>query len=329
MRSSVTNICKFAILGILSISVSKASLAGASSQSVPHISFATGSVNGVYYPAGGTICKIINENTNPKVKCFTESTSGSVGNLVSSRSNPSSLGFSQNDWLYYSYRGEGVFKNSGADDKLRALFTLHTEALYMIVKKDSTIDSIDDLSGKNVSIGLEQSGMRWTLQRLLEVTKVKQFDFKKTLELKPSDEMKNFCDGDLDVMFMIYGTPNPITRELIESCGAKIVAIDDKYIDILVKKYPFYSKTVIQKGLYFDSQPNIKTLGIKSTVFTTTELDEELAYQITKSVANNIVSLSQASDVFKDIKPSDLAKGSVVPLHSGSLKYFKEIGIAK
>jgi hypothetical protein len=308
---------------------SASALAGDGGQQMSHISFATGSVNGVYYPAGGIICKLINENKDVKTKCFTESTSGSVGNLISSRTNKSSIGFSQNDWLYYSSRGEGIFKDYGADESLRTLFTLHTEAFYLIVKKDSQINSVDDLVGKNVSIGLEQSGMRWTIQRLFEMTKVKQKDLKKTFELKPSDEIKSFCEGQIDAMFMIYGSPNPITRELIESCDAKLVGIDDKYIAELVKKYPFYSKAFIKKGLYNDTQSAIKTLGIKSSVFTTTELSDETAYQIAKIVSQNLQSLSQASDVFKDIKPNEISQGGVVPLHNGSLRYFKEAGFVK
>ena len=52
------------------------------------VTFGTAGVTGVYYPVGGTICRLVNRKTKEHgIKCTVESTGGSIYNLNAVRQN--------------------------------------------------------------------------------------------------------------------------------------------------------------------------------------------------------------------------------------------------
>ncbi|ETO00388.1 TRAP transporter solute receptor TAXI family precursor, partial [Reticulomyxa filosa] len=114
-----------------------------------YITVGTGSITGVYYPAGGAICRMINrEKDQLKIKCGVESTLGSVYNLTALRNAELDFGIVQSDWQEHAFDGTDIFKEDGSFEKLRFIFSLHNEAFTMIVKKNSGINKLDDIQNK-------------------------------------------------------------------------------------------------------------------------------------------------------------------------------------
>ncbi|GIT08559.1 MAG: hypothetical protein CM1200mP30_21890 [Pseudomonadota bacterium] len=57
------------------------------------VTIGTGGVTGVYYPNGGAICRLVNKNRKKHgIRCFTESTGGSVYNLNTIRAGELDMG---------------------------------------------------------------------------------------------------------------------------------------------------------------------------------------------------------------------------------------------
>ena len=66
----------------------------------------TGAITGVYYPAGGAICRLLNRGRNEHgIRCSVESTGGSVSNLNAIRNSGIEFGIAQSDWQYNAYNG--------------------------------------------------------------------------------------------------------------------------------------------------------------------------------------------------------------------------------
>ena len=119
------------------------------------ITVGTGGVTGVYYPAGGSICRLVNRSRREHgLRCVVESTGGSISNLEDLRSGHLDMGIVQSDWLYHAHNGSEVFNDTGADQSLRVMFALHSEPFTILVRKDSDIKSFNDLRGKQVYICL-------------------------------------------------------------------------------------------------------------------------------------------------------------------------------
>ncbi len=60
------------------------------------ITIGTGAVTGVYYPAGGAICRLVNrERPTHGIRCVVESTGGSIFNINAIRSGELEFGIVQ------------------------------------------------------------------------------------------------------------------------------------------------------------------------------------------------------------------------------------------
>ena len=110
----------------------------------------------MYYPFANAFTELASKDEtgiNWKVK----STAGSAANLRLLSDNYIELGIAQADLIEDAYYGKGTF-HSGKYRGYKAVASLYPEACQIVVRKDSDITSLDDLEGKNVSVGEEESG---------------------------------------------------------------------------------------------------------------------------------------------------------------------------
>ena len=130
----------------------------------------TGAITGVYYPAGGAICRLLNRGRNEHgIRCSVESTGGSVSNLNAIRNSGIEFGIVQSDWQYNSFNGSGFFADQSPFKDLRSVFSLYTETFTIAVLEKSGIKTIDDIVGKKINFGPLGSGMYATMEVLMAV----------------------------------------------------------------------------------------------------------------------------------------------------------------
>ncbi len=293
------------------------------------ITIGTGGVTGVYYPTGGAICRLVNRGRKEHgIRCSVESTGGSVYNINALRDGGLDFAVSQSDWQYHAYNGTGLFADRGSFKDLRSVFSLHTEAFTLVVRDDAGIKKLDDLVGKRVNIGNAGSGNRATMEVLMKLKGWTKDTFKVAAELKGSEQPQALCDNKIDAMVYNAGHPNGAVQEVATSCAVKIIAVDGPEIAKLVESSPYYAMTVIPGGMYAGNPNDVKTFGVKATFVTTAKEDEEIVYQVVKSVFDNFDNFKTLHPVFVNLDPKKLVKeGNAAPIHKGAERYFKEKGL--
>ncbi len=295
------------------------------------VTIGTGGVTGVYYPAGGAICRLVNRGRREHgIRCSVESTGGSVYNLNALRSNELDVAVAQSDWQYHDYMGTGVFKDLGPDKKLRSMFSLHSEPFTVVARADSSIKTFSDLVGKRVNIGNPGSGMRATMEVLMQQKGWTKETFQSASELKASEQAQALCSNKIDVMIYSAGHPNGAVQEVTTSCDTRVIPVDDADVKALVDAYPFYAFATIPGGMYQGNPNDIKTFGVKATFVTSADVEEEIVYTIVKAVFDNFDNFKTLHPVFSTLDPKRLIKeGNTAPLHPGAERYFKEAGLAQ
>lgn len=291
----------------------------------------TGAVTGVYYPAGGAICRLINRGRKDHgYRCFVESTGGSIYNLRALRDGEITFGIVQSDWQYNAYRGEGVFADGPAFKDLRSVFSLHSEMFTVAVGKDSGIKKFSDLKGKRVNLGDPGSGMHEIMQSLMDTLRWSKHSFAEASELKPVDAAKELCEGKLDAIVFAAGHPNGLIQEITNNCGAKLIPVEGPEVDKLLSANQFYTRTAIPGGMYQGNPQNTATFGVKATLVTTANTDDEAVYQLTKAVFDNFDSFKTLHFVFATLDKERMVNtGLIAPIHPGALRYFREVGLIK
>ncbi len=295
------------------------------------ITLGTGSVIGVYYPAGGAICRLMNRaRKDHGIRCFAESTAGSMNNLQGLRDGELSFAIAQSDWQYKAYNGQDVYRDQGPFADMRSVFSLHSEMFTVAVGKNTGIKNFAGLKGKRVNIGDEGSGMRNMLSELLSGTGVKGGYFAKASEYKLARAAKELCSGEIDAMVIAMGHPNGLVQEITSNCGAKLIPVDGREVDALIAKNPYYSRSAIPGGMYQGNAQNIPTFGVKATLVTTAAMDDETVYQLTKAVFDNFDSFKTLHFVFSTLERDKMvSSGLIAPIHSGAMRYYKEVGLIK
>jgi TRAP transporter TAXI family solute receptor len=295
------------------------------------VTIGTGAITGVYYPAGGAICRLLNQGRKDHgIRCFVESTGGSIYNIYALRDGELSFGIVQSDWQYNAYKGEGIFDDGPPFDELRSVFSLHSEMFTVAARPGSGIKSFKDLKGKKVNVGNPGSGMRAIMQELMELKGWSKSSFAETSELKPADAAKAMCDGKLDAMVFAAGHPNGLIQEITAGCGATLVPVQGPEVDTLIKKYPFYARTAIPGGMYKSNGQNVPTFGVKATLVTTTKVSDEIVYQLVKNVFENFDDFKTLHFVFATLDKDRMVNaGLTAPLHNGAARYYKETGLLK
>jgi TRAP transporter TAXI family solute receptor len=308
--------------------VAGASLASANAETF--ITIGTGGVTGVYYPTGGAVCRLVNKGrAEHGIRCSVESTGGSVYNVNTMRSGELDMGVVQSDVQYNALKGEGdEFKDAGPFEELRAVFAVHTEPFTVVARADSGIETFDDLTGKRVNVGNPGSGQRSTMEVLMEAKGWTMDDFALASELKSAEQAQALADNKIDAICFTVGHPSGTIQEATTTVDAKLISVSGPEVDQLVESNPYYAKAVIPGGMYRGTDDDTQTFGVRATFVTSTEVPDEVIYQVVKAVFDNFEDFKKLHPAFASLEKEEMVKSALsAPLHPGAERYYKEAGL--
>jgi len=321
------------ILRTLSVVAVGAAMAGAfgapaAAQQQQFVSIGTGGVTGVYYPAGGAICRLMNQNRKEHgIRCSVESTGGSIYNLNALRQGELEFGVVQSDWQHHSYHGSSQFAEAGPHEALRAVFALHPEPFTVVARADAGVKTFEDLKGKRVNVGNPGSGQRGTMEVVLEALGWTMSDFALASELKSAEQSQALCDNQIDAMVFTVGHPSGSIQEATTSCDSVLVSVEGEAIDELVEENPYYRKAIIPGGMYRGTDADVITFGVGATLASSADVDEEVVYQLVKAIFENFDDFQKLHPAFESLKAEEMiSDGLSAPLHAGAERYYKEKG---
>src|SRR5918999_3385429 len=302
----------------------------ASAQEGQFITIGTGGVTGVYYPAGGAICRLVNAGRQEHgIRCSVESTGGSVYNINTIRQGELDFGVVQSDVQYNALEGKGQeFEGQGPFDGLRAVFALHPEPFTVVARADSGLESFDDLKGKRVNVSNPGSGSRATFDVLMEAKGWTLDDFALASELKSAEQSQALSDNNVDAIAFVVGHPNGSIQEATTTVDANLIAVSGPEVDALVEENPYYAKAVIPGGMYRGNEEDVETFGVAATFVTSADVPEEVVYQLVKAVFENFEDFKKLHPAFANLDKAEMTRTALsAPMHAGAEKYFKEAGL--
>lgn len=296
------------------------------------VTIGTGGVTGVYYPTGGAISRMVNKKSAEYgIKSTVESTGGSVYNVNAVLSGDLEFGISQSDIQYQAVKGLEAWKDKGSQKKLRSVFALHPEIVTIVASANSGINSLADMKGKRVNVGNPGSGQYVNSYDVFEAAGIKESDIKAE-KAKAVESPALLQDERIDAFFYTVGHPNSNIKEATSGrIKVKLVPVDNKSADFLVKKYPYYVKTYINIKDYptAANTGNVPAVGVKATLVTSSDVPDAVVYAITKEVFENIDEFKTLHPAFATLTKEEMLEGLTAPVHPGAMKYYKEAGLDK
>jgi TRAP transporter TAXI family solute receptor len=324
------SMCAAAFAAAFVASVSAPQTANAQ-QTQRFITIGTGGVTGVYYPAGGAICRLVNrDRAKHGLRCSVESTGGSVANVNLLKSGEIEFGVAQSDVQYNATKGLAQFQKDGAMSDLRAVFALHPEPFTVVARKEANITKFEDFKGKRFNVGNPGSGTLASMNELLAAMGWTMSDFSLASELRPDEQGSALCDGKIDGFFYGVGHPSANIQDPTTICGAKLISLTGPAVEKLVKEKPYYAMATIPGGMYPNNPQPTTTYGVQATVVSSAKVPADVVYVVVKTVFENLDEFKKLHPALANLKPEDMVKnGLSAPLHEGAAKYYKEKGWIK
>lgn len=323
---------KFALAGVLTAMT----LGTASAQDMQFWRIGTGGAGGTYYPIGGLIANAISNPPGSRSceeggSCGVEglvaiavSTNASVANVNAIQAGQLDAGLAGAQSVVQGFNGEGKFEGD-AKDKVRVIANLYPEDLHLVSPKGVKFTSLMDLEGKKIGVAAAGSGTQVTVRAILGHYGIKADE----QELGLSQSSQRLADGQLDAFFYAGGTPFAALIQLGSAKGFELYSFSDDERKQINEIIPYYVASSIPAGTYETIDYEVSTVAVNGQFITSVDQSEELVYNITKALWNENTRklLDKGHSKGAAIRQETALNGVLIPLHPGSEKFYKEVGM--
>ena len=301
-----------------------ASLIAASSSAVAQqLSIATGGTGGTYYPYGGGLAELIN-NQLDGYEAVAEVTGASVENMALIYREDSDLAIALADTVYQAYTGTGDFDGRQVED-VRAIASLYPNAVQIVTLADSGIESLSDLKGKVVSVGAPGSGTELNARAVLESNGITYDDFDPR-RLNFNETADALRDGDIAAGFWSVGPPTSSILNLATTRDIRLIGLTDDEVANAREESEVFAPYTLRAGIYKGVEDPVQTIGIPNVLTANASMDDQLAYDITKLLFEQTDKLIAIHPAANDTTVEFSVDATPIPFHPGALRYYEEVG---
>jgi len=216
-------------------------------------------------------------------------------------------------------KGDQVYEASKSMPKLRSIAALYPELLTFITKKESNISSLSD---EHLKIGYIDKDTKKTLTYIYEKLNL---PISTLIKIDQNQTTKLLNTKEIDAYIGLYEYPSKKIYHDINQTKLKFIQLEGKQYNQLIRSNSFLLKSKIKKDVYNVNDSDITTIGVKTILLTTEDCDDDLVYELTKAILDNLDKFKKLHPVYKNLSKKDLLEELVVPQHKGAIKAFNNM----
>lgn len=263
--------------------------------------------------------RVISANTPYEITV--RETGGTRENAIRLSRGELDLAFTEALVGYEMYNGTGRFEDTPNPDA-RLLYWIAPSTMHWAVRQDSGIETFNDLDGERFNPSSIGGGGEYITELVFEILDVEP-NFQR---MRIDDAAEGVVDGRL-VGFSYNGVPPiPAFTEVHSSRPLRLLSLSEDQVAQVTEELPFLTGTVIPEGTYRD-MPEATSLGIYMGVAANADLDDDMAYEITKAYWENQEQVAASFKPAEGVTPQDVIDNATFPLHAGALRYYEELGL--
>jgi hypothetical protein len=286
-----------------------------SAQAVTQLHMGTASVGGTFHSAGMAVAQCLNKFL-PEVNVTAEITAGTIENLRLLDDRKIQLAVVTPQVAYQALRGEPPWKKKL---EFSILMRLIPNSNSFVALSGSGIKSVADLKGKRVNMGPAGGGLEPNAKAILEAHGLTYKDLT-PLFLGIGAGADALKDKKVEAAI----TTNPIIHELQATAKIDILFMEEKLIDAMIAKHPYYGKQRIAGKTFKDVPQDVIVPDFGMQLAVRSDADPEVIYKLTKTIVENSKCLGESYAPMKSITAEWAASKLANPFHPGAIKYFKE-----
>ncbi|MFY9210089.1 MAG: TAXI family TRAP transporter solute-binding subunit [Aestuariivita sp.] len=297
-------------------------LAGTSAIAETRVTYKSAKTGSSYYQMAVQIAEAMKAGSDGSIIVTVEESQGSVQNVMEVKARGGDYVFTTPPALVgLAQGGKAMFEGKGdpAFDEIRALFPIPSLTMHFVTRADAGIESFADLEGKTVLLGKGSFGATEGEKYL----GLFGLEGKVTLaEVELSNAVPALKNGQIDAFVTAGSFPAPNVIEAAASMDVNVLSLNDEQIAQTKR-----ARLIIPAGTYAGQDEDIVTTSLPVVAYTTTKMDEETAYQLTKTFWEGKGSMAEAAPWWNGVDES-LMSNIQGKLHPGAIRFYKEAGMS-
>jgi len=305
---------------VAAIALTTLGLTSASAET--RITYKSAKTGSSYYQMGVELAEAMKAGTDGEVIVTVEESQGSVQNVMEVRARGGDYVFTTPPALVrLAQGGKAMFDGKGdpAFDTIRALFPIPSLTMHFVMSADSGVTDLAGLEGKTILLGKGSFGATEG-EKYIELFGLK--DKVKIADAELSNAVAALKNGQIDGFVTAGSWPAPNVIEAAASTTVNVLSLSDDQI-VQTKR----TTLVIPAGTYAGQEADIRTTSLPVVAYATTAMDDEAAYQLTKTFWESKAKLGENSPWWNGVNEGLMAniEGTI---HPGAQRYYVEAGIA-
>lgn len=282
------------------------------------VTIATGGQSGPYNIIGTTLADQYSKAFD--VNSRTQTTGASVENINLLEQGKAEIAFVMSDALSQAINGEVSFNEPVKN--VSHVATLYPNVVQIITKKGSGINTIEDLKGKRVAVGDQNSGVEINARVLLNGHGI-TYDDLKVDYLGYAEAADGLKAGTIDAAFLTSGLPNASVLELAETFDLQLVSINPDKVAEIAKEHPYFVAYDIPVDTYGNKEA-VATAAVPNALVVRADMSEDDVYKLTKQFFESLPTLQNAHQAANEITLEGAQQNIVAPLHPGAKRFYDE-----
>jgi TRAP transporter TAXI family solute receptor len=279
---------------------------------------------GAFFVVGGAIAETLTTHGGGRWEVTSEATKGTLESIRRLDRGELELGLANSSISYFAIRGEGGWDKAY---RMRSLMTLAHNVLVFVTPHSSGIETLEDLAGKRVVVGVAGAGWEYFIRPILAAHSLSYDDFT-PLNNTQAGAVDMLADGSADAAFLGGAVPTASIVQATTAADTLLIPFDEEPRLRLVEDYPFYFNVPIPAGTYRGQDQEFAGLNCGSMhIIVHEDIDEELAYEITRTIYENGASVAEKHPAGEFIRADNVARDNGTPFHPGAIRFYREMGI--
>ena len=308
--------------GLLKLAIGLSLSFGAiQAQAETRITYKSAKSTSSYYQMGVQIAEAVKEGSNGDIIVTVEESQGSVQNVMEARARGGDYVFTTPPVLVrLAQGGKAMFEGKGDPkfDEIRALFPIPSLTMHFVMSENSGVTDFAGMEGKTILLGKGSFGAREGEKYL----KLFGLEGKVDLaEVELSNAVAALKNGQIDGFVTAGSWPAPNVIEAAASTGVNVISLSDDQIAQSKR-----AKLVIPAGTYAGQNEDITTTSLPVVAFTTTAMDDDTAYALTKTFWEQKAKMGEGAAWWNGVDQG-LMENITGKIHPGAVRYYQEAGI--
>ncbi len=291
----------------------------------------TATTGGTYYPVGVAIATLISKETPLKMNAI--NSAGSAENIQMLKNHEADLAILQGLFGEMAWSGKGQYQGQ-PEREFRSITMLWPNVEHFVVSRElvetGNIEDLNNFKGKTFSIGKRGSGTETSGRTILKELGFNAEEDFRLEHIGYSESAEAMQNGRIAAMNIPAGPPASAVSQTYASMGADKIAVlefTDEQLKKINTAFPVWQPYTIEAEVYPNQQQPIKTIAQPNFLGVRPDIDDEVVYQITKAIYENLPELEQFHKATQEMSLDSALSGLTIPLHQGAIQYYQEQGL--